>query len=90
MNLNEEKFILGAVSTGFVVGCWAATCKFPALAPTLSTVVGGITMLYGIFCGANVSSRWVDGKSDQPAQLGEEDISQSPFVEPHVDSNCKK
>lgn len=90
MDISEEKLGFGILIVLLMAGAWVLTYHLGALAPTFSTLVGGFTGVFALFCGGNVMNKWVDGKNGQPAQLAEEDLTSSPFTEPHPDSNCKK
>lgn len=86
-SLNEEKMGLGIGYAVAMVGAWLTTHWFSGLATSLTTIVGGLTGLYAIFCGAHVTNAWVQSKSgDSEAQ----DLdATSPFVEPHPEDNGK-
>lgn len=70
MRLNEEKFFFGAVSAVLIIGAWILTAFVTSLAPTLTTVVGGLTGVYALFVGGHVTNRWVEGRaaSGQPGE----------------------
>jgi len=81
-DVSEEKFILGVIVGVLMVGAWGLTAVFPGLQTNLSTIVGGLTGVYGIFCGGHVTQKWVEGKTadgkdepelDQDVTMTEED-----------------
>lgn len=66
MKIAEDKLGLGIGYAVTMVGAWLSTHWFPGLTSSLTTLVGGLTGLYAIFCGAHVTNSWVAGKNDAP------------------------
>lgn len=63
MDFTEEKFLFGLGTALALISSWLVTQWMPGLAPSMSTITGGLTAVYAIFAGGSVSSDWVQSKT---------------------------
>jgi 4-hydroxybenzoate polyprenyltransferase len=65
MKIGEDKLGFGIGTSVLMLVGWLMTARWPALQPGLATVIGGLTGVFAIFCGAHVGNKWVDSKADK-------------------------
>ena len=59
----SKKLHFGLLSVALVFLGWLATNWLPGLVPSFTTMVGGITGAFAVFCGANLANKFVVGKN---------------------------
>ena len=60
----SRKLILGSVSIVLVFLAWLLTGHWPALQGQYMTLVGGITGLYALFLGGNLTHNFLSSKAE--------------------------
>jgi hypothetical protein len=62
MKYNSRKFWLSLITSGLIVGTGVLAGTILAVGAHVPVVVGGLLTVYGIYCGGNVATKWVEKK----------------------------
>lgn len=78
----SRKYLLAIGTSVVMVGCWALTGRFPALAPTFGELLGGLLASQAVFSGFNVATKYAVlnrfGKADLPPEEGPKEPTKPP------------
>jgi len=81
---DSKKLHFGLLSVVLVFSGWLMSAHWPALGAQYMTMVGGITGVFALFCGANVANKMVVGTNIAKlasAQTASADISDEELEE---------
>lgn len=70
MSRGNRKYILLLICFGLLGAGLVVSGFLPGAATQYTTFVGGITFLYGLYCGANVGAKWSPVAANDQPQLG--------------------